>query len=208
FSFADLEYHVWWKFSIENQTATEATLVFKAKIDKEWHLYSQFTPDGGPISTYFAFEENKNYELVGKVSEPEPHKEYDSTFQVMVYSFADNATFRQKVKLKRSDFIIKGNVSGQVCKTACMQFDTTYIFKIGKAAETSAVETTAKEDTTNALNPAVQVPPLDTPAITTSSIPSEGALEPGCGISEDGSGSTADLSFWGIFIAGMLGGFL
>src|SRR5215203_728041 len=107
FSFAQMEHHLWWKFSVENQTATEATLVFKATIDKEWHLYSQFTPEGGSLPMEFTFEKDKNYERVGKVTEPEPHKEYDSTFQVMVYSFEGSPTFRQKVKLKGSNFVIR-----------------------------------------------------------------------------------------------------
>ena len=205
FSHAQMEYHLWWKFSVENQTATEATLVFQATIDKEWHLYSQFTPEGGSLPLEFTFEPNSNYERVGKVTEPEPHKEFNSTFEVMEYSFEGNPTFRQKVKLKGKNFTIKGNVFGQVCKQLCVQLDTPFVFRFGTGIEKVTVEKTPVEDSSELV---IKVPPLDTPAITTSSTPSDGMLESGCGVSEDGSGSTADLSFWGIFIAGMLGGFL
>ncbi|CAN5445331.1 cytochrome c biogenesis protein CcdA [soil metagenome] len=198
-----------WTFSIEQKNAEEATLIFKASVDEHWHFYSQFTPQGGPMfgptPMAFTFEPDKNYELIGNVVEPKPHIEYDSTFELNVHTFEGKPVFRQKIKLKGSNFTLKGNLSGQVCKEACVLFDSSFAFKFGNLKEeaTGIVEdtgTVASESNNNSVD--------TTAAVTTTSVPGDGSLESGCGISEDGSGATTDKSFWGIFIAGMLGGFL
>ena len=37
-----------WTFSKEDNKNGEYTLIFKLKIDPEWHAYAQSQPDGGP----------------------------------------------------------------------------------------------------------------------------------------------------------------
>ena len=74
FSYAQMENHLKWTFYSEKTKEGEATLFFKAKIDKGWHVYSQYTPQDSktglaPIPMAFEFEKNKNYSLVGKVDE-------------------------------------------------------------------------------------------------------------------------------------------
>ena len=61
-----------WTFTIENETATEATLVFTAKVDKGWHVYSQYVPDGGPVPTSFTIKPANVFKTIGKVTEPKP----------------------------------------------------------------------------------------------------------------------------------------
>src|SRR6478735_4188437 len=91
-SYAQLIYPAKWTFSVENKTASEATLVFKVKLDEGWHMYSQFTPAGGPLPMVFTFEPNKCYEILGKVSESKPEVEFDSTFEVKVFIFHHQAS--------------------------------------------------------------------------------------------------------------------
>ncbi|HOD10495.1 MAG TPA: cytochrome C biogenesis protein, partial [Flavobacterium sp.] len=38
-----------WTSKVEKLSDTEFNLVMEAKIDDEWHVYSQFTPADGPI---------------------------------------------------------------------------------------------------------------------------------------------------------------
>ena len=38
-----------WKFKTEKISKNEFNLILEGKIDAGWHLYSQFTPEGGPI---------------------------------------------------------------------------------------------------------------------------------------------------------------
>ena len=62
-----------WTFTIENETATDATLVFTAKVDKGWHVYSQYVPEGGPVPTSFSIKPSNDFKVVGKVTEQKQH---------------------------------------------------------------------------------------------------------------------------------------
>ena len=121
-----------WTCSIEDRKGEEATLVMKASIDKGWHIYSQFTPDGGPLPTVFTFDKNDCYTLIDKVTEPKAHEEYDSTFQIKVLTLDGNPVFKQKIKLNKEECKISGRVEGQVCKEVCVMFDGTLTFEIPK----------------------------------------------------------------------------
>jgi thiol:disulfide interchange protein len=207
FTQAQMVMPVKWTYTVDQKSNDEATLIFHAKMEKGWHLYSQFTPDGGGLPMQFTFEPDKNYERIGKVNEPKPHVEFDSTFMVTIMTFEGEATFTQKIKIKGSGFAVKGSVSGQICKEACTIFDTAFVFKFGSLKDQGSILQNQPEKIDTAQMQAVAVP-VDTVQTTSPATSSNDNLEPGCGISEDGSGATSDKSFLGIFIAGMLGGFL
>ena len=58
-----------WKTAIEKKSETEFLLKFEATIQKDWHFFSQFTPDGGSLPSVFNYENTKgNYQLVGKTT--------------------------------------------------------------------------------------------------------------------------------------------
>jgi len=124
-----------WTFTVEQKNSDEAMLVFHANIEKGWHIYSQFTPDGGPLPTVFTFEANGCYQLDGKATEPKPYEEFDSTFEVKVLTLDGKPTFTQKIKLKDGSCSIKGRVDGQVCKDVCIMFGSDFTFNIGKFKE-------------------------------------------------------------------------
>jgi hypothetical protein len=132
---AQVQQPVKWTFSIEKQGRDEALLILTANIDEEWHIYSQHTPDGGPLPTVFMFDENPCYKLKGKVSEPQPHVEYDSVFEVKVWTLAGNPSFTQKIKLESDACSITGRIEGQVCKEMCIMFQGSFEFNFGKAKE-------------------------------------------------------------------------
>jgi hypothetical protein len=123
---------VTWICSVEDKKDGEATLVMSATIEKDWHIYSQFTPDGGPLPTVFTFEKNNCYSLVDKVTEPKAHEDYDSTFEVKVLTFDGNTVFKQKIKFDKEDCIIKARVDGQACKEVCIMFEGTLTFDLRK----------------------------------------------------------------------------
>jgi len=105
-----------WTFTIENETATEATLVFTAKVDKGWHVYSQYVPEGGPVPTSFTIKPSNDFKTIGKVTEPKPIEEYDKNFEMKVPYFNTKAVFKQKIK-KNTDkkFVIKGSLEFMCC---------------------------------------------------------------------------------------------
>ena len=105
-----------WTYSVKETSATEAELVFTAKLDAGWHLYSQYTSPDGPLAIVFTFNDSPDYKRIGKVVEPKPHEEMDEIFKVMVKSFSGTVVFRQKVKrISDKDFNVSGTFSYQLC---------------------------------------------------------------------------------------------
>jgi thiol:disulfide interchange protein len=204
-SYAQFIYPAKWTFSTEKISETEYSLLFKVKLDEDWHIYSQYTPPGGPLPMVFSFDKNKCYELIGKVQEPKAHEEFDSTFEVKVFSFEKEVVLRQKIKIKNGSACkIKGIIEYQVCKESCIPGDTSFIFSI-KGLSGSSVEDVSIDSSLASNLPINQI---DTPTQNQASVSEiySGGLEPGCGETE---GAVQDYaSLWGIFIGGILGGLL
>lgn len=108
---------VHWRYKIQYLSANEAELIFTARIDGDWHLYSSDMPLGnGPIPTSFNFEESKDFKLVGKVKEGTAKEEFDPNFNMKVKYFSKFAEFRQKIALlTNKPFSAKGYLEFMVC---------------------------------------------------------------------------------------------
>ena len=106
-----------WNFSTEKINETEYNLIFKATIEKKWHLYSHDIAPGGPIPTGFYIDDSDKFEKAGEVTEhPDPIEVYDKTFEMDVKYFANEATFKQKVKLLTNEpFEITGVLEFMCC---------------------------------------------------------------------------------------------
>ncbi|MFZ4411981.1 MAG: cytochrome c biogenesis protein CcdA [Bacteroidales bacterium] len=156
--FSQIKSPVKWTYAVNQNTASTAELIITAKIDKAWHLYSQYMEEGGPIVTSFVFNKDKAYQLDGKTSEPKPHAEYDEMFKMTVKYFNDKAIFKQKIKiLSNQDFTVKGSFEYMVCNEgSCIPFqDNTFEFKIKgnpDAVKTSTDITVANTDTLAQVN--------------------------------------------------------
>ena len=199
---AQMEYPTHWVFSSEEKKDGTVELQFKIDIDDEWHIYSQFTPDGGPLPMVYTFEKSDCYSRIGKVVESKPIEEFDSIFGVKVILHHEEAIFRQVVKLKEPSCRIKGKIDYQACKEVCINQDTSFVFNIG-TSKNDKIE--IPQDTTSEIPKFVVVTPDKTPDNFTPD--KDAVLEPGCGEGTDNS-SGASRTFLGIFIAGMLGGLL
>lgn len=72
-----------------------------ASINKGWHIYSQATPDGGPVPTVITFTKNPLFELDGKPNEVgKLEQHHEELFGVDVKQFSNKVDFVQVVKLK------------------------------------------------------------------------------------------------------------
>ncbi|WP_281310106.1 protein-disulfide reductase DsbD family protein [Flavobacterium flavigenum] len=92
------------------------TLIITAKIDKNWHIYSQNVPKGGPAPTAFTFPKSKNYKTIGGVTEPDGHEVDDPVFNMRIKYFADKAVFTQNIERKTADaFVINASIFFMVC---------------------------------------------------------------------------------------------
>lgn len=88
-----------WSFSSEKTGDNEAVLIFKADIEEHWHLYSQDIPMSPPATTFYFEGDTTLYELIGDVSETEAIEEFDPNFDMVLKYFADEAIFKQKIRL-------------------------------------------------------------------------------------------------------------
>ena len=110
-----------WDFSQNKITDTEYELVFKATIDYKWHLYSQDIPMSPPATT-FNFNQDNGFELVGEViEESQVIEEYDPNFEMELKYFANEAIFKQKVKILSPNAKVSGSLEFMCCDdTKCL----------------------------------------------------------------------------------------
>ncbi len=125
-----------WSHEVNKISDTEYELVFKGKIMDGWHVYSQYTAEGGSLPSEFTFEKaGEDYELIGKTEESETIKEYSDIFEVEETFFKKEAIFTQKIKLLNPEVRqVSVNLFYQICKEVCIPKD--YLFQIsldGKA---------------------------------------------------------------------------
>ncbi|WP_412463767.1 protein-disulfide reductase DsbD family protein [Flavobacterium mekongense] len=141
-----------WSSRVEKISETEFNLVMEAKIDDDWHVYSQFTPENGPLPAEFKFKDTKgNYELIGKVKESPYKKQYNDVFEVDEYYFEKKATFTQKIKVTNPNFTtLKASVDYQVCKEVCINQDNSFTFQLPKIIVAETVTTPEVTDTVSA----------------------------------------------------------
>ncbi|MCK4664716.1 MAG: thioredoxin family protein [Bacteroidales bacterium] len=106
-----------WEFELNQNDKKNAELIFKAIIEKKWHLYSQDIPEGGPIATSFNIEKSDHFELIGKSNAfSEPIEIFDETFNMTLKYFSDEAIFKQKIKILNSEpFVINGFLEFMCC---------------------------------------------------------------------------------------------
>ncbi|HEY9115009.1 MAG TPA: protein-disulfide reductase DsbD domain-containing protein [Bacteroidales bacterium] len=146
-----------WSFSNKKISANEFELIFKATIEPRWHLYSQDIPMAPPATT-FSFEESNQYELLGKVEEvSKVIEEFDPNFDMVLKYYANEAIFKQKVKLKGSSATVKGYLDFMCCDdTKCLppqDVDFSFNLKADTPPVTVAPETNSAPPTQAILEP-------------------------------------------------------
>tara|TARA_B110000046_G_scaffold135941_1_gene142215 strand:+ start:10897 stop:12930 length:2034 start_codon:yes stop_codon:yes gene_type:complete len=115
--FSQIINSVKWEFGSEKISETEYDLIFVAKIESHWALYSQFVEEGGPLPTVFSFESSPDFELIETVKELELNKvtQLDPVFEMVVSKYYDKAIFKQRVRIKSPEFSVKGNIDFMTC---------------------------------------------------------------------------------------------
>ncbi|MFK5974796.1 MAG: cytochrome c biogenesis protein CcdA [Flavobacteriaceae bacterium] len=127
---------VLWSNESNKLSDTEYELIIKAKIFEGWHVYSQYTADGGSLPSEFSFEKvGVDYELLGKTVESETQTEYSDIFEIEETFFKKEAVFTQKIRLLNSDITqIDINLFYQVCKEVCIPVDMNFSFSLDGSA--------------------------------------------------------------------------
>ena len=106
-----------WSYSAKKIADNKYEVHLVATPPAGWHIYSQLTPEGGPVPTSFKFNNNALLDLKGKVTEKgKLITYYDKNFKVDVKYFEGKADFIQVVTTKGK---VKTNLSGEVESMIC-----------------------------------------------------------------------------------------
>ena len=193
-----------WTTKIEKKSDNTYLLTFDGVIEKEWHMYSQFTPDGGPLALEVVFKNQKgNFNLVGKAKESKTKTAYNDVFEVNETFFQRKAQIQQVIHVTNPKVVaIEAELNYQVCKEVCINLEKKFTFAIPASV---AVIAAPKEV-------AVVVAPVETDTIKTDSLaPSLGASNRVVASPEKAAmaepKSNSQRGLWSIFFIAFLSGF-
>lgn len=199
----------------------EAEIVFSARIDKGWHLYSTELGSDGPISASFHANKMNGAVTVGKL-QPRGRevKQYDNMFGMELRFFEGSASFVQKIRFTKPTYDIDCYLEYGACNDEmCLPPSQIALVKKGKSpavnAEAAAEEAKAEAQQAAATAGDSAVAAADTAA--TDSAAATAQLTPADSkklwapvIDELNSfdKSSKNNSLLYIFLAGIVGGFL
>ncbi len=187
----DDENPVVWETDVQHISDTEYELIVKGQIFEGWHMYSQFTSEGGSLPSEFNYKEvGKDYELIGESQESKTITEFSDIFEVDETFFKKEAIFTQRIKLLNTDVSqIKVNLFYQVCKEVCIPPDIDNVFTLN--GEAVVDETIAIDDRSKALSTGLRLDLKNKELLT------QGQEKIG-----------TSTSLWVIFALGFLGGLI
>ena len=184
-----------WTTQIEKKANGNYLLTFNGVIEKDWHLYSQFTAEGGSLPLEILFKNQKgNFELIGKTKESKTKTAYNDIFEVNETFFEKKAQLIQEIKLTNSKLAkLEVALNYQVCKEACINLEKSFTFNI-PSPEADLVAAEPISDTTNtAVDTAAVVNQTDA-ATTVETTPATESTE-------------EEMGLWSIFIIAFFSGF-
>ncbi|WP_308131574.1 cytochrome c biogenesis protein CcdA [uncultured Flavobacterium sp.] len=121
-----------WTSKIEKLSDTEYEMTFDGVIEPEWHMYSQFTPEGGvnPLEVLMNNGEG-NFEATGKAEESKTRTEFNDIFKIDEIFFENTVQLKQKIKITNKDNnLVQIELSYQVCKKVCIQQNKYFEFDL------------------------------------------------------------------------------
>lgn len=121
--FCQSQGHVKWSFESRKKSTNVYEIILHATIAKPWHIYSQFTPDGGPLATKITFSPNPIVVADGSPKEVgELLTNHDENYGVDVKYFSSKVDFVQVVKPKSAvKTLVRGTIQYMICDdTQCL----------------------------------------------------------------------------------------
>ena len=208
--------------ALNKTSGAEAEIVFTAKIDAGWHVYSTDLGEDGPIEATFNAVKMDGVEPVGKLT-PRGNviKKYDSMFGMELKFFENTATFVQKVKFTKPDYAIECYLEYGACDDQSCLPPTQVEFK--ESGKSPAVAGADKpKEAEKVVEESKDEAPIDTatvePAVTdTTTVGSEEAVQGDDALwtpvidelrAGGSSDNLADQSLLYILLMGFVGGLL
>ena len=115
-----------WSNSIEKISENKYKLIFDAKIEKGWYLYSTKKIKDGPIPTSFNYTIDST-KIIFKDVIPRrtPNEEYDKFFEIDLEFFEKNIGFEQSIEINSNGVdYINGYIEFQTCNDEICLFRT------------------------------------------------------------------------------------
>ena len=209
---AQMQDPVHFRSELKRISDTEAELLFQATIDDGWHVYSTDLGKGGPISATFHADRMEGAQTVGTLkARGKEMKQFDKMFGMEVRYFEQTVTFVQKVRFTKPQYDISCYVEYGACSDQmCLPPSSAELKAKGKGIE---VKEPAKPDTSLIAQP--QLPTIGKDSALTSKKDSVlAAKDLWNPVIEElqtiGNKNITDasVSWWMIFLEGLLGGFL
>jgi len=196
-----------WTTAIEKKSETNYVLTFTAVIEKDWHMYSQFTPDGGPLPLEVIFKDQKgNYDLVGKAQESKTTTAFNDVFGVNEIFFHDKAQIQQEIILTNPNTTsIKAELNYQACKEVCINLVKKFTFKIPTNGSTAA--TISAPPPITSLAPTVKKDTLKTDTTSTFTVVTKETVAPVEEKVVEQQKPAAEIGLWSIFFIAFFSGF-
>jgi thiol:disulfide interchange protein DsbD len=184
-----------WTTQIDKKANGNYLLTFNGVIEKDWHLYSQFTAEGGSLPLEILFKNQKgNFELIGKTKESKTKTAYNDIFEVNETFFEKKAQLTQEIKLTNSKLAkVEVALNYQVCKEACINLEKSFTFNIA-SQEADLVAAEPISDTTNTAVDTVAVVNQTKFDTTVETTPATESTE-------------EEMGLWSIFIIAFFSGF-
>lgn len=113
----------------------EAEIVFSAKIDKGWHLYSTDLGSDGPTQATFNVNKMSGVEPVGKLRPVGKEiAQFDEMFGMKLRFFENSGSFVQKIKFTKAEYTIDCYLEYGACNDEmCMPPSQVAFVKSGKS---------------------------------------------------------------------------
>jgi thiol:disulfide interchange protein len=187
----DDENPVVWETNVKQISDTDYELIVKGQIFEGWHVYSQFTSEGGSLPSEFNYKElGKDYQLVGESQESKTITEFSDIFEIDETFFKEEAIFTQQIKILNTDVSqIKVNLFYQVCKEVCIPADIDFVFSLN--GEPVVNETVVIDDRSKELSAGLKLDLKNKELLT-----------------QGQENISASTSLWVIFALGFLGGLI
>ncbi|PTT13468.1 thiol:disulfide interchange protein, partial [Flavobacterium sp. HMWF030] len=196
-----------WTSKIEKKAANNAVLIFDGTIEKEWHLYSQFTPEGGPLALEIVFKNQKgNYQLVGKAKEGKTKTAFNDIFGVNETFFEEKAHIEQEIKIINPNLkTIEVDFDFQVCKKVCINSNEKFSIAVPSDFKMSALPAFSESKSDDTKVTGIAVDTGNTAATAKKQIVQTDA---DTAVSREDIPATAPArSLWSIFFVAFISGF-
>jgi len=194
-----------WTSKIEKK-GNNAVLIFDAVIEKDWHMYSQFTPEGGPLALEIAFKNQKgNYELVGKAKEGKTKTSFNDVFGVDETYFEGKAHIEQEIKIINPNLkTVDVDFDFQVCKEVCINSSKKFSIAVPSTFKMDQVPVVAEaqKDETKVVGLAVDTIQKETNTAKDQTVKAEKEVK-----AAEIPAPTPARSLWSIFFIAFLSGF-